>query len=347
MTRQPIENQTFSACTESAAMEDRHYLNCQFTDMDWQGASLKQVKFEKCRFERVRFRQCSMEELLWLECTFQQVAWLDCSLSRSNLMDCSGDQLLYQGGRLLHTNWNKMKGRDWKFDQVAAMHCIVVDAVLAQVRLQAGEWRDCIWAKAHIDHCAVEQTRLLRHVFAECQLEHATWHGCAGSNVRWTGCTLQHFELLDCDLPQLAWSKSRCSDGVLRRCTLPNACFDNSVLQRLQWVNCSAPMALFDGATLTQCDFSRLQAPGLSLRCATLKDVSLRDAQIERADACGARLNQVDLQGAHARGSRLLAQRRKQWAQADTEGSVFEVREEFKDAGWWRKYRPGVREVLA
>jgi uncharacterized protein YjbI with pentapeptide repeats len=287
-----------------------------------------------------------MEDLLWAECTLKQVEWDDCTLRHSNLMDCSGDQLHYKGGRLHHISWNKVKGRDWKFDQVAAIHCIVVDAVLAQVSLQAGDWRDCIWAKTHLDHYRVEQTRLLRNVFAQCQLEHASWHGCTGGNVRWTGCTLQHMELLDCDITQLAWSQSQCSDGVIRHCALPNACFDNSVLQRLHMANCSAPMALFDGAKLTQCDFTQLQTQGLSLRGATLKDVSLRNAQMERTDACGARLCETDLQGANARGSRLLDQDRKQWSQADTEGSVFELRDAFNDALWWQKYRPGVREAL-
>jgi uncharacterized protein YjbI with pentapeptide repeats len=78
-----------------------------------------------------------------------------------------------------------------------------------------------------------------------------------------------------------------------------------------------------------------------------LQRVDLRGAQMARADAGGASLQEVDLRAAQVRGASLLGQDHQAWSEADTTDSRFQARSEHDDTLWWQTHQPGVREVLA
>ena len=202
-------------------------------------------------------------------------------------------------------------GGEWSLEKLE--RCIFKRVTIEADRLEGAEFDRCqFYATAfHVDR--FENCVFVGAAFAEpdssesclfrgTTFRQCTFTGCDLTAVRFERCNLSSCRFEGCLLSDVVFQKSAFHRSVSRDVDVCQFELIDSVCVNLDFSRSILTGADFSGSQFQGCDFTESSLVRLRARRALFEDCSLRDADLEHADLCGA-----ELQGSYVGDARSLA----------------------------------------
>jgi uncharacterized protein YjbI with pentapeptide repeats len=257
------------------------------SELDFEGANLSKVEWEKltfihcsfinCNFEKAkliqcRFINCDFENANLIASEFNNSEFISCSLNNANLSEahlvgirlfrCSANFAIFNKSQLtntsfiesecLQTNWNHASLRLTIFHQLDFGESSFNELTAAQSAWNQCQFNSTNWVDTHLMRCAFTSGSLPR-IWNGSVLKHICFRDAELDHSQWNKCNLEGIDFSHSNLHQAKFNDGQLNQVQLIGSNLSAAEFINSHLHQCLLIGADVRGTSFDGAVLKGC----------------------------------------------------------------------------------------------
>jgi uncharacterized protein YjbI with pentapeptide repeats len=245
----------------------------------FQGLHAANVLLDQCDFSGTTFVGCHFNDLVVRGSNLESARFEQCSMNDLTLTSCQARGVRVEGGT------------------IDGLRCHESD--LAEVSLDGVTIQQCTFLCTRMDDVRV----------AACRIGHATFTEIEARQMRFEEGSLLDAIWFDCTLAKASFHALNIERQVMGRTALEDCTWSNVHGKSVTWFDCRARGLAFKDSPMRQLSFHQSRIEHSDLRCLSLDEGVLGQAQLIGCDLTHANLERVFADGARLEGCSLLAVR--------------------------------------